>query len=632
MAGVKRGVEAILPGQHVCAIYETAEERFRALVPFVIEGLARNRTCVCVAADGDDVALPDVLQGAGLDLDDLARTGRLTILAGGPDMHRTVDALDPLRAVDGIVKLTNEALARGAPALQLVGEMSWVLGRDPHAQCLSTFEAHVTRVSPELPAAMLCQYHRARFTPEVLREMIIVHPLLIVGDTLCRNPYHVPVELFLAPDWRERETTWLLDNLRRLQAAEDLLVESRDVAALGADVGMALTAGATVREILQGCCEAIVRQLGASFARIWTLNAATNVLELQASAGMYTQIDGPDARVPVGELKIGLIAEERRPHLSNDVENDPRIGDPEWARREGMRSFAGHPLLVGGELVGVMAMFSRTPLTGVALTALGTVADAIAVRIRGKLVEQANLALEAQLRQSQKMEAVGRLAGGIAHDFNNLLCVVLSYSELMMRDLKEGDPIRDDIVEVHRAGVRAADLTRQLLMFSRNQVIAPKVLDLNVVLADLDKMLRRVVGEDVEWTSTLGESIGLVRVDPGSIAQVIMNLVINARDAMPKGGKLTIETANVVLDDAYARSHLGTKPGAYVMLSVTDTGTGIDSATLSRVFEPFFTTKEKGKGTGLGLSTVFGIVQQSDGTVWVSSEPGIGTTFKVYLP
>src|SRR5450432_665935 len=280
----------------------------------------------------------------------------------------------------------------------------------------------------------------------------------------------------------------------------------------------------------------------------------------------------------------------------------------------------------------MMGMFAPETLSDVAQRGLASIADAIAVLVRGKLAEQANVALEEQLRQSQKMEAVGRLAGGVAHDFNNLLSVVLSYSEMLIADLATENPIRDDIAEIHRAGVRAADLTRQLLMFSRHQVVEPKVLDLNEVLLAMGNMLGRLVGEDVSLTSIPGASLGRVEGDPGAIDQVIMNLAINARDAMPVGGKLTIETANVVLDKEYAAGHLGAKPGSYVMLSISDTGTGMDKATMGRIFEPFFTTKEMGKGTGLGLSTVFGIVQQSGGSVWVTSELGKGTTFKVYLP
>ncbi len=239
---------------------------------------------------------------------------------------------------------------------------------------------------------------------------------------------------------------------------------------------------------------------------------------------------------------------------------------------------------------------------------------------------------EEQLRHAQKMEAVGRLAGGVAHDFNNVLTVILSYSEMIAESLSPGDPMRADAEEIAKAGHRAADLTRQLLMFSRQEVVEARILDLNDVLAKMDKMLRRILGEDVDLASVPGPALGHARADPTHVEQVIMNLVVNSRDAMPTGGKLTIETGNVMLDEAHAREHLGVVPGHYIMLAVSDTGIGMDRATQTRIFEPFYTTKEKGKGTGLGLSTVFGIVKQCGGSIWVYSELGRGTTFKVYLP
>jgi PAS domain S-box-containing protein len=249
-----------------------------------------------------------------------------------------------------------------------------------------------------------------------------------------------------------------------------------------------------------------------------------------------------------------------------------------------------------------------------------------------KHAEQEMKVLEEQFRQSQKMEAVGRLAGGIAHDFNNLLTVIKGYSQLSLLDLSEDDSLWGNIQEIQKATQRAADLTRQLLAFSRRQILDLKVLDLNTILRDLNKMLRRIISEDIELVILPAEDLGRVRIDPGQFEQMILNLAVNAKDAMSSGGKLTIETANTELDEDYARTHISVKPGPYVRLSVSDTGVGISSDLKEKVFEPFFTTKEKGKGTGLGLSTVYGIVKQCEGNIWIYSEPGHGTTIKIYLP
>jgi two-component system cell cycle sensor histidine kinase/response regulator CckA len=240
--------------------------------------------------------------------------------------------------------------------------------------------------------------------------------------------------------------------------------------------------------------------------------------------------------------------------------------------------------------------------------------------------------LEEQLLHAQKMEAVGRLAGGVAHDFNNMLTVIVGYNRMILDELSTLDPLRGYAEEILKAADRAGALTNQLLAFSRRQIMQPRVINVNAVMIQTQKMLQRLIGEDVDLVLKLGTNVRNIKADPGHVEQAVVNLAVNARDAMPLGGQLTIETANVVLDENYAKTHMGVKPGDFTMIAVSDTGHGMDAETRRHIFEPFFTTKEKGKGTGLGLATVYGMVKQTGGDIWVYSEPGQGTTFKLYFP
>jgi two-component system, cell cycle sensor histidine kinase and response regulator CckA len=262
---------------------------------------------------------------------------------------------------------------------------------------------------------------------------------------------------------------------------------------------------------------------------------------------------------------------------------------------------------------------------------IGRVVSFVDVSAR-KQAEEALRKTEEQLRQAQKMEAIGQLTAGVAHDFNNILSIILSYSALILDDLGQESQMSQDVLEIRTAGERAADLTRQLLAFSRRQILQPAVVDLNQVLAGMEKMFRRVIGEDIQLNMLPAPEPALANVDPGQFEQVIMNLAVNARDAMPEGGNLSVEISRVELGQSYADDHAGVTPGPHLMVAVTDTGIGMDRQTQARIFEPFFTTKPPGKGTGLGLPTVFGIVRQSGGHIWVYSEPAKGTTFKIYLP
>jgi len=358
---------------------------------------------------------------------------------------------------------------------------------------------------------------------------------------------------------------------------------------------------------------------------------------LEHSDFMVTQ------RLRIGSGLAGTVAASGRPLLVRDPANDPRMlpEDAKEVRRFGSRGFLGVPAKIGDRVVGVLSFQTRreegfSPEDMAIATAFASHA-AITVENRRLLLESRRAydelaETQGQLEQIQKMDAIGRLAGGVAHDFNNLLTVILGRADILLRQLKPGDSMHRGLELIQRTAGRAADLTRQLLAFGRKQVLEPVVLDLSVVTMDLKDMLGRLIGEDIALLTTPTPELGRVKADRGQIEQVIMNLAVNARDAMPQGGRLILETANVELDDEFVRRHVGARPGPHVMLAVSDTGTGIPREIQAHIFEPFFTTKEQGKGTGLGLATVYGIVKQSGGYVEVNSESDQGTTFRIYLP
>jgi PAS domain S-box-containing protein len=594
----KSGINVVgdLPwGTHFCHFYETQDDLLDILIPFFKTGLENNEFCLWIVSD----PLPQEEATAALsravpDLDRRLESGDIEILSHS-EWYFCDGAFDLRWTVNNWQDRFASALARGYAGMRVNGNMSWL--NETHWQNFAAYEAEVNRILPALQIMVACTYPLPLARGTKVFDVARTHEFAIAR-------LHGNWEIVQTP-----ESLQVREEIRRLNAELEKRVMDRtsELAASNRALSAEIEGRRQLEndlskqnEVLQKIFDHIPVMIS-FFDRECRLKLANR--EWERTLGWSLE--------EIVERNIDIVAE---------CYPDPRD-------RQSVRDFIARS---NGE---ASDFRTRTRDGQVIDTTWAVIRLSDGMTISIGIDTTQRKALEEQLRQSQKMEAIGQLAGGIAHDFNNLLTGVIGYCELAMARLKKGDPLEDYIAQIRTAGDRAAELTHQLLAFSRKQVLQPKVLNLNSVVAGIEGLLRRLIGEDVQLRTVLAPDLGTVKADPGQIEQLIVNLAVNARDAMPGGEKtLTIETSNLDLVAGSKMDHLAVEQGAYVTLLVRDTGRGMDQQTMAHLFEPFFTTKDSGKGTGLGLATVYGIIKQSGGSISVDSEPGRGSEFKIYFP
>ncbi len=631
-AAAQEAISRLGAGDHLCCIYRDRSEQMGIVVPYLVHGLQNNERCLYIIDESTREEVFHAFGEVGVALNTHTASGQFLLLTKA-EAYLKEGNFDPDRMIATLKQVEANALKEGYAGLRITGEMTWIFSGLPGVEGLIEYESKLNLFFPSSKSTAICQYHEARFDPDILIDVIHTHPAVVIYGQVCENPYYIPPDEFLLRMKSSKIPLALYEKVR-----DDIIARAgleADRHRLESELRVALDRSERTRRALlstledqkqaaqelvesKALTEAVVENIP---LMIFLKEAADLRFVVFNRAG--EELLGYDRKALLGKSNLDLFPPEQAAHF---MAKDREVLDGD----AGFLDIPEEPILTakkGERLLHTRKICIRGN-DGETKYLLG-ISEDITER---KQAEAEREKLQAQFTQAQKMESVGRLAGGVAHDFNNMLMIMMNYAQLCMDKVGPGHPIREWLDEILKVAERSTKLTHQLLAFARKQVIAPKVIDLNDAIGSMLKLLRRLIGEDVAINWRPGSDVWPVKMDPVQIDQILANLAVNARDAIGGVGSIVIETGNIVIDESYCAAHAESLPGGYAVITVTDSGAGMNAETLKNIFEPFFTTKGEGEGTGLGLATVYGIVKQNNGFINVYSEPGHGTTFKIHLP